>query len=290
MATLHLLHEDTEAARFDAHKLRHIDSTRSRSEHHIRAVDFAKLFVSISDLALTQKKAPTTCNLGSSCYPSEQGMFQMVVSSRSAPCDAQPAESLISESAIDSATDDDYVESAIDDDDSSDWEDFVQDSGKSRVDAKFFQRVESKANLVSHRSLISLMLAQTERVPKEYQQQSSHSACAVVRSRAGPSGRTALGVSPNDSDEGPLMLKGTRPSVLQPLIEAPRSSARSIVTPTNVHAQAVLLPRTRCNVLATELPQFPEKPFLKKSEDANASSLNQHFITDAFDGYHSKGW
>jgi hypothetical protein len=218
-------------------------------------------------------------------------MFQMVVSSRSAPCDAQPAESLISESAIDSATDDDdYVESAIDDDYSSDWEDFVQDSGKSRVDAKFFQRVESKANLVSHRSLISLMLAQTKRVPKEYQQQSSHSASAIVRSHAGPSGRTARGVSPNDSDKGPLMLKGTRPSGLQPLIEAPRSSARSIVTPTNVHAQAVLLPRTRCNVLATELPQFPEKPFLKKSEDVNASSLNQHFITDAFDGYHSKGW
>ncbi|TQW01476.1 hypothetical protein IF2G_11007 [Cordyceps javanica] len=50
-------------------------------------------------------------------------------------------------------------ESAIDDDDSSDWEDSVQDSGKSSVDANLFQRVKPKANLVSRRSLITLVLA-----------------------------------------------------------------------------------------------------------------------------------
>ncbi|KAJ6787631.1 hypothetical protein PWT90_10564 [Aphanocladium album] len=313
---------------------------------------------------VAQKKAPAKFALGGSCSSSEQGMsvemsksslvpppkkgiFTIGGSSETASTksDIQPAKPLLSEkmrqaimptsrnsqleaeSAIDSDTDDDYVdESAIDDDDdSSDWEDSMEDSGKSSVDEKFFQRVESKANLVSRPSLITLMVAQNER-QKALSNQASHSASAIMRSRAGPSG-PALGVSPNDSDEGPLMMKGMRPSGLKPIIEVPRSSAQPIVAPANhVHAQAALSPRTtRRNMLATELTeslrrhllwerqqktstanavlkrrhtshdvanlkQFPEKPCLKQSEDANASSWNQYFNKDAFDGYHSKGW
>ncbi|OAA70282.1 hypothetical protein ISF_02256 [Cordyceps fumosorosea ARSEF 2679] len=233
---------------------------------------------------------------------------------------------LESESAIDSDTEDEYVdESAIEDDDSSEWEDSMEDSGKSSVDDKFFQRVESKANLVSRPSLITLMLAQNER-QKNLGNQASQSASAIMRRRVGPSAPT-LGASPNDSDEGPLMMKGMRPSNLKPIIEVPRSSAQPIVAPTNyVHAQAALSPRTtRRNMLATELTeslrrhllwerqqktstanavlkrrhtshdvanlkQYPEKPCLKQSEDANASSWNQYFNKDTFDGYHSKGW
>ncbi|GKT61127.1 Duf1752 domain containing protein [Colletotrichum tofieldiae] len=57
----------------------------------------------------------------------------------------------------------DYVdERAIDDDDDfSDWEDFIEDSNKSSIDEKtFFQRVDSQVNLTSRRSLITLMLEQ----------------------------------------------------------------------------------------------------------------------------------
>ncbi|KAM3509966.1 hypothetical protein MY10362_000309 [Beauveria mimosiformis] len=65
-------------------------------------------------------------------------------------------------------TDVDNVDvSAIDDDDSSG--DYVQDSGESS--AKLFQRVKPKANLIPRRSLITLALAQTERVPKNPQKQ-----------------------------------------------------------------------------------------------------------------------
>lgn len=313
---------------------------------------------------VAQKKAPAKFALGGSCSSSEQGMsvelsksslmpppkkgmFQMGGSSDSASkSDLQPTKPLLSEkmrqaimptsrnsqleaeSAIDSDTDDDYVdESAIDDDDdSSDWEDSMEESGKSSVDEKFFQRVESKANLTSRPSLITLLVAQNER-QKALSNQASHSASAIMRTRAGPSGPTALGASPNDSDEGPLMMKGMRPSGLKPIIEVPRSTAQPIVAPANhIHAQAALSPRTtRRNMLATELTeslrrhllwerqqktstanavlkrrhtshdvanlkQFPEKPCLKQSEDANASSWNQYFNKDAFDGYHSKGW
>jgi hypothetical protein len=54
-------------------------------------------------------------------------------------------------------TDEDEIdESAIDDDDdSSDWEDSVEDSGNPSIDEKtFFQRIDSKPNLTSRRSLL----------------------------------------------------------------------------------------------------------------------------------------
>ncbi|ATY59515.1 hypothetical protein A9K55_002449 [Cordyceps militaris] len=265
--------------------------------------------------ALTRKKAPAKFGLGGSCS-SEHGAFLMDGSHGSAPCDVRPAEPLISESAIESDTDEDCVdESAIDDDDSFDWED--SDSSKSSVGTKFFQRVESKAHLVSRCSLITLMLARTERTPKEPQQEATHSASAI----------TAPGASPNYDDEDPLLTNGMRPSNLRPIIEIPRSSAQRIVAPANhVDPQAVLSPRTtRCNMITNEmtvsvcrhllwerqvknstadavlvrrhtfhdvdeLKQSPEKPYLKKSEDANASSWNLYFNTGAFGSYHSRGW
>jgi hypothetical protein len=229
-----------------------------------------------------------------------------------------------SEAAVDSDTD--YVdESAIDDDDdSSDWEDSVEDSGKSSMDDKFFQRIDSKANLKSRPSLITLMLAQSDRA-RNLSNHASQSTSALHRSRS--ANMPPLGVSPNDSDDAPLMMKGVRNTGLKPIIEVPRSSAQPIVAPPNhVHVHAALSPRTtRRNMLATELTeslrrhllwerqqksstanavlkrrhtshdvanlkQFPERPCLKHSEDVNASSWNQYFNKEAFNGYHSKGW
>ncbi|KAG6009863.1 hypothetical protein E4U21_000965 [Claviceps maximensis] len=232
-----------------------------------------------------------------------------------------------SESAVDSDTEAEYVdESAIDDDDdSSDWEDSVEDSGKSSVDDKFFQRVESKANLTSRPSLITLMLAQNERARTVSQSQSSQSTSAMQRMRAAPV-RSGMGVSPNDSDEGPLMMKGMRPSALKPIIEIPRSGAQPITAPVHIPFPAALSPRTtRRNMLATELTeslrrhllwerqhkdmtvkaalrrrhtahdvanlkQFPDKVCLKPSEDVEARSWNQNFCRETMNGYHSKGW
>ncbi|KJZ71154.1 hypothetical protein HIM_09453 [Hirsutella minnesotensis 3608] len=229
------------------------------------------------------------------------------------------------EAVVDSDTE--YVdESAIDDDDdSSDWEDSVEDSGKSSVDEKFFQRVPSKANLTSRPSLITLMLAQNERA-KNLGNHASQSTSAIPRSRAGPS-VPSLGGSPNDSDEAPLMMKGIRHPALKPISEVPRSNAQPIAVAVNrVSAQAALSPRTtRRNMLATELTeslrrhllwersqksstanavlkrrhtshdvanlkQYPERACMKKAEDDDATSWNQYFSKEALNGYHSKGW
>jgi hypothetical protein len=223
-------------------------------------------------------------------------------------------------------SDTDYVdESAIDDDDdSSDWEDSVADSGANSMDDKIFQRIDSKANLTSRPSLITLMVAASER-SKTLGNHASQSTSAIPRSRLGQN--PSLGVSPNDSDEAPLMMKGMRQSTLKPIHEIPRSTAQPIMNgPSHIHVQAALSPRTtRRNMLATELTeslrrhllwerqqksstanavlkrrhtshdvanlkQYPERSCMKQSEDVNASSWNQYFNKDAFNGYHSKGW
>ncbi|KAK2470794.1 hypothetical protein H9L39_17025 [Fusarium oxysporum f. sp. albedinis] len=207
------------------------------------------------------------------------------------------------EASVDSDTDDYIDKSAIDDDDdSSDWEDAMEESGKSSMDDKFFQRVDSKPNLTSSQS--------TSAIPR-----------SPVTNDPSP------GTSPNDSDEAPLMMKRMRGPGLNPIHEVPRSSAQSIMTgPNHIQPQTVLSPRTaRRNMLATELTeslrrhllwerqqksstanavlkrrhtskdvanlkQYPEKPCMKKSEDVNASTWNQYFSKEASDGCHSKGW
>ena len=59
-------------------------------------------------------------------------------------------------------TDDDISESAIEDDEDSDWEDSVTESGRSSVEEKgsMFQRGGSRPNLVSRRSLLTMMMHQ----------------------------------------------------------------------------------------------------------------------------------
>ncbi|KAM0281698.1 hypothetical protein ACHAQH_003429 [Verticillium albo-atrum] len=235
------------------------------------------------------------------------------------------------DSAVADDSDTDYVdESAIDDDDdSSDWEDSIEDSGRSSVDDKtLFQRVDSKVNLTSRRSLISVMFAQNDRATK-LSNIASQSTSALPRASRLSQTHAVTG-SPNDSDEAPLMMKkGVRSSPLKPINEIPRSTAQPIATVashshSHLQAQAALSPRTtRRNMLATELTeslrrnllwerqqksstanavlkrrhtshdvanlkQYPEKVYMNKGEDTNPN--NQYFQKETHGGYHSKGW
>jgi len=235
----------------------------------------------------------------------------------------------IASSAISEQSETDYVdESAIDDDDdSSEWEDSVEDSGKSSVDEKLnFKRVDSKANLTSRRSLLTLMMSQGGRGQRLGNNNiASQSTSAIPRARAALNG-PSLVASPNDSDEAPLMMKrGNRAPPMRPINEVPRSSAQPInASGTFHHHQAALSPRTtRRHMLATELTeslrrqllwersqksstanavlkrrhtsqdvanlkQYPEKPCMK--DDANATSWDQYFNKNVFTGYHAQGW
>ncbi|KAJ0158830.1 hypothetical protein CTA2_10779 [Colletotrichum tanaceti] len=235
-------------------------------------------------------------------------------------------------SAIADDSETDYVdESAIDDDDdSSDWEDSIEDSNKSSIDEKtFFQRVDSKVNLTSRRSLITLMIEQKDRTSKNLGNIASQSTSALPWSRTSHPAPPTLAVSPNDSDDAPLMMKrGIRSSPLKPINEVPRSAAQPIHA-TASHLQAALSPRTtRRNMLATELTeslrrnllwerqqksstanavlkrrhtshdvanlkQYPEKVCLKDEDAPRTTTTNPQYFskdTDNFGGYHSKGW
>ncbi|OIW25183.1 DUF1752-domain-containing protein [Coniochaeta ligniaria NRRL 30616] len=178
-------------------------------------------------------------------------------------------------SAIESEDEDDAVfdESAIDDDDeSSEWEDSNEESGKSSVDSKLnFKRIDSTTNLTSRRSLITLMLAQDGQGQRNPRGIASQSTSALPRARTTPNGP---GISPNDSDEAPLMMKrGPRPPTMKSINEVPRSGALPIITTTNgIAHQTMLSPRTtRRNMLATELTESLRRHLLWERSQKNAT-------------------
>ncbi|KAI1118213.1 DUF1752-domain-containing protein [Nemania sp. NC0429] len=223
----------------------------------------------------------------------------------------------------------DFDESAIDDDDEdSEWEDSIEESGKSSVEEPVtFKRVPSRPNLTSQTSLISLMLAGQQERAKGLSNYASQSTPAIAqRTRQLQNGPNAA-ASPNDSDDNGLeMRKGMRRTTLKPITEIPRSSAQPIMTkPTTHYHQQALSPRTtRRNMLATELTeslrrqllwerqqksstanavlkrrhtshdvanlkQYPERAYINRSKDEiNANSWNQ-FLREE-NGYHAQGW
>lgn len=218
-----------------------------------------------------------------------------------------------------------YDESAIESDDDDEWEDSNEDSGANSVDEKtFFQRVDSKANLTSRRSLITLALEQNHRRGTLGGVASQSTSAIPHRSRT-PFNGSSLVASPNDSDESPLMMKRQpRGAPLRSINEIPRSTAqpKPIMTtaPNGISQQPMALsPRTtRRNMMATELTeslrrdllhersqlkrrhtstnvanlkQYPQQPYMNRHNgDINASSWDQDFSREAFGGYHSKGW
>ena len=217
-------------------------------------------------------------------------------------------------------------ESAIDDDDdSSDWEDSIEDSGNASIDEKtFFQRVDSRPNLTSRRSLITTMLHQSERA-EALANAASRSTPALQRSRTTSPNGPSIAASPDSDDASPLMMKR---GGLKPIAEVPQTGARPIIqttTNTTPHQQALSPRTTRRNMLATELTvslrqhllwerqqksqtanavlkrrhtahdvanlkQYPEKVHMDKDDkDGLNASWNQYFSTGLGE-YHSKGW
>lgn len=172
-------------------------------------------------------------------------------------------------------TDEDEVdESAIDDDDdSSDWEDSIEESGNASVDDKsFFQRVDSRPNLTSRRSLITTMLHQSDRA-QALATAASKSTPAMQRSRTSSPNGPSLAASPDSEHNVPLMMK----QGLKPIAEIPRSAAQPIIqTTTNMTPhQLALSPRTtRRNMLASELTVSLRQHLLwerkQKTQTANA--------------------
>ncbi|KAI1430623.1 DUF1752-domain-containing protein [Xylaria sp. CBS 124048] len=225
-----------------------------------------------------------------------------------------------------------YVgESAIDDDDEdSEWEDSIEESGKSSVeDSVNFTRVPSRPNLTSQRSLISLMFAGQEARTKGLSNYASHSTPAITQRTAQLQNVPNGAASPNDSDDNGLeMRRGGRRTALNPIKEIPRSGAQPIMTKpaTHHHQQNALSPRTtRRNMLATELTeslrrqllwerqqksstanavlkrrhtshdvtnlkQYPEKAYMPQTKEELNSTSWTQILREENGGYHTQGW
>lgn len=167
-------------------------------------------------------------------------------------------------------TEDEISESAIEDDDDSEWEDSVTESGRSSVDDKeLFQRVNSRPNLVSRRSLLTMMMHQPVRVNPT----GSRSSPALQRSRLSPNG-PSIPASPADDDDENLTMKGP---------DVPRSKP-IIVKQIPQHAVAHSPRTTRRNMLATELTESLRRHLLwerqQKSSTVNAVFKRRHTAND----------
>ncbi|KAK4508300.1 hypothetical protein PRZ48_002038 [Zasmidium cellare] len=171
--------------------------------------------------------------------------------------------------------DEEVSESAIeDDDDSSDWEDSDDASGPSSVnDQGLFQRVDSRPDLTSRRSLLTTLMHEPDRAR----------ALANAASRSQPHIRRSRTTTPN----GPSVATSPEStSQLQvPNQEIPRSKP-IIMTTSNTHDQTLALsPRTtRRNMLSTELTESLRKNLLWERQHRSTGNLaalkRRHTSTD----------
>jgi hypothetical protein len=168
-------------------------------------------------------------------------------------------------------TDDEEIsESAIEDDeDDEDWEDSVTESGQSSMDEKeLFQRVDSRPNLVSRRSLLTMMMHHPAKMGAP-----TRSTPALQRSRLTSPNGPSDGPSPDDEAEN-LTMRGPDVPRSKPIIVKPTSQASGAHSPRT----------TRRNMLATELTESLRRHLLwerqQKSTTANAVFKRRHTTHD----------
>jgi hypothetical protein len=206
--------------------------------------------------------------------PNKQLSFREVVESRT----IKPIREGLNEDedAIESEDEEEEVsESTIkDDDDLSDWEDSVSESGRSSpLDNKpLFQRADSRPNLTSRRSLLTTALHEPQRAAALAAAASRPP--ALQRSQISSLNGPSVAASPEDDEGSGLTMRG-------PII--PRSKP-IIMTPSNTHPLAHSPRTTRRNMLATELTESLRKHLLwerqQKSTTANAVFKRRHSATD----------
>lgn len=165
-----------------------------------------------------------------------------------------------SEEAIESDSEDDSDDNAIEEEDSDEeWEDDNEDSAVASMDERpLFQRVDSKPNLVSRRSLLTTMMHQGDRA-QALQNAASRSTPAIRRSRTTTPNGPSTGNSPQE-DAGLMM----RP-------QASRSKP-IIMTTSNVHPPALSPRTTRRNMLQTELTASLRSNLLWERQQKNSTT------------------
>ncbi|KAL9610399.1 MAG: hypothetical protein Q9167_004909 [Letrouitia subvulpina] len=172
----------------------------------------------------------------------------------------------VSESAIEDDDEDD-----VEDDDGSDWEDSVSENAEPVNDKQLFQRVDSKPNLVSRRSLLTTMMHQNDRATA-FANMASKSTPALQKSRKSGPGSNSSG--PGSEEESVSANRNSHYTRAKPII----------MTTSNTHPPALSPRSTRRRMLATELTESLRKHLLwerqQKSTTANAVLKRRHTAHD----------
>jgi hypothetical protein len=158
-----------------------------------------------------------------------------------------------------SYTEDDEVisESAIEDEDSSDWESSTDSVQSSYNERTMFQRVESRPQLATRPSLLSTMLHEPKRALSNAGSRSTPALRSRTTSPSGPS------LAPSPRQESPL--------TSQPTAEI-TSSKPIIMTTSNMHPPALSPRTTRRNMLATELTESLRRHLLWERQQKNTTA------------------
>lgn len=174
---------------------------------------------------------------------------------------------------------DEEEDSAIDteeeeeDDDEEDWEDDDPESNDNTTNTPLFQRVDSKPNLVSHKSLLTTLMNEGDRAAA-FQNMASRSTPALRRTRSSK-GSPPVGIPAEEDDDS---VADTSIPMLGPHMTR---SKPIIMTTSNGHQQMALSPRTtRRNMLSTEMTESLRKHVLwerqQKKATANAVLKRRH--------------
>lgn len=219
---------------------------------HRPAPQKSSLSQSLSKQNLVEKPS----NTASEKPPPKRTSFRDIIAARRIQEDAENDEGAIASSDEEDDTDE-AIESAIDDDEDGDeWEDSNSDDGKMGQEPNLFRRVESRPDLVSRRSMLTLAL-------NKGQGGLNHAYSQPVLHRPNPTSPQGKSVSGSPEEEdGMMMQTSKRPPIAIP---PPKASSKAVA-----HS-----PRTtRRNMLATELTESLRKNLLwerqQKSQTANA--------------------
>ena len=194
----------------------------------------------------------------------KKASFRDIVEQRKAQSAAENDEGAIASSD----EEDDDLESAIEDDEDGEeeWEDSPSDDDKILAPPiKDFRRVDSKPELVSRPSMLSMALHQKRKTSSGLANEASRSTPAFQRSRTStPQGPSMPGSPEDHEEEGPLMMQGSN-SRPRPIAMISSNSQQSLANS----------PRTtRRNMLSTELTESLRKNLLwerqQKSQTVNA--------------------
>lgn len=158
-------------------------------------------------------------------------------------------------------------------DDDEDWEDDDPESNDNTTNIPLFQRVDSKPNLASHKSLLTTLMNEGDRAAA-FQNMASRSTPALRRARSSK-GSPPVGIPAEEDDDSTI-------DASIPMLGPHMTRSKPIImTTSNGHQQMALSPRTtRRNMLSTEMTESLRKHVLwerqQKKATANAVLKRRH--------------